>query len=47
MASELGKRYQCAVCGSEALCVKSGDGTIACDGQDMEIQEPRVMPSSD
>ena len=47
MASQLGKRYRCQVCGTEVLCVKSGEGVAACDGQEMEIQEPRPIPSSD
>ena len=47
MASQLGKRYSCSVCSTEVLCVKSGDGTITCDGQEMEILEPRPIPSSD
>lgn len=46
-ASQLGKRYKCSVCGTEVLCVKSGEGTAQCDGKDMEIQEPRTIPSSD
>ena len=47
MASQLGKRYRCTVCETEILCVKSGDGTATCDGQEMEVQEPRAIPSSD
>ncbi len=47
MASQLGKRYKCSVCGTEVLCVKSGSGSVACDGKEMEIQEPRTIPSSD
>ena len=47
MANQLGKRYRCKVCGSEALCTKEGDGIITCDGQPMEVQEPRPIPSSD
>lgn len=45
--SQLGKRYKCQACGTEVLCVKSGEGTIACDGKEMEVQEPRTIPSSD
>jgi len=47
MASQLGKRYRCPKCGTEVLCVKSGTGAITCCGVDMEIQEPRAIPSSD
>jgi hypothetical protein len=47
VTSELGKRYRCNVCGTEALCVKAGEGNASCDGQDMEIVQPRPVPSSD
>jgi len=47
VASQLGKRYRCLKCGTEVLCVKSGQGAITCCGEDMEIQEPRAIPSSD
>ncbi|MFC2010979.1 desulfoferrodoxin [Chloroflexota bacterium] len=47
MASQLGKRYRCQVCGTEILCVKSGEGVVTCCSQEMEIQEARVLPSSD
>jgi transcription elongation factor Elf1 len=47
MASQLGKRYRCPVCGTEVLSVKGGDGTLTCHDQEMEIQEPKSIPSSD
>ena len=47
MASQLGKRYRCSVCGTEALCTKAGDGELTCDGQPMEVQEAKAIPSSD
>ena len=47
MATELGKRYRCKKCGTEALCVKAGEGTPNCDGEDMELLQPRPVPSSD
>ena len=47
MANQLGKRYQCSVCGTEALCTKAGDGTVTCHDKEMDIQEPRPIPSSD
>ncbi len=47
MASQLGKRYKCLVCGTEILCVKAGEGVMICCGQEMEVQEPRTIPSSD
>jgi desulfoferrodoxin-like iron-binding protein len=47
VVSQLGKRYRCQVCGTEVLCVKTGEGTIVCCGQEMVVQEPRTIPSSD
>ncbi len=47
MASQLGKRYRCQVCGTEALCVKSGENSVNCCDQEMEVQEPKTIPSSD
>ncbi len=43
----LGKRYKCEVCGTEVLCTKAGEGTGFCCEQEMEIQEPRPIPSAD
>ena len=47
MANKVGKRYRCSKCGTEILCTKAGDGVATCCGQEMEVQEPRVIPSSD
>ena len=47
MANQLGKRYTCPHCGSSALCTKTGEGVIICCDTEMEIQEPRKLPSSD
>ncbi len=47
MANQLGKRYLCSVCGSSVLCTKSGEGVITCCGVEMELQQPRQLPSSD
>jgi len=47
MASQLGKRYRCKKCGTEILCTKAGEGTPTCCDQEMELQEPRPIPSSD
>ena len=47
MASQLGKRYRCKQCGTEVLSVKGGEGNLICCGQEMEIQEPKAIPSSD
>ncbi|MFQ5826885.1 MAG: hypothetical protein ACE5IA_05960 [Dehalococcoidia bacterium] len=47
MANQLGKRYRCEVCSAEALCTKAGGGAISCHDKEMEVQEPRPIPSSD
>ena len=47
MASQLGKRYRCQKCGTEALCTKAGEGALTCCGQEMEVQEARPIASSD
>ena len=47
VASQLGKRYRCQKCGTEALCTKAGDGEMTCDGQPMQVQEAKPIPSSD
>ncbi|HVN95148.1 MAG TPA: desulfoferrodoxin [Syntrophorhabdaceae bacterium] len=45
--TQLGKRYKCEVCGTEALCTKPGDGALTCCNQEMKLQEPKPIPSSD
>lgn len=45
--SQLGKRYRCSVCGTEILCTKMGEGIPFCCDKEMEIQEPKPLPSSD
>ena len=47
MANQLGRRYQCEVCGSMVLCTKAGTGTIQCHEAEMGLQQPRKLPSSD
>ena len=47
MANELGKRYVCGTCGSSVLCTKSGEGVVNCCEGEMELQQPRKLPSSD
>jgi desulfoferrodoxin-like iron-binding protein len=47
MPSKLGKRYKCEVCGTEALSTKPGEGILTCCDQEMKIQEPKTIPSSD
>jgi len=47
VANQLGKRYKCEVCGTEILCIKAGNGPTVCCGQEIKVQEPRRVPSSD
>lgn len=47
VSSQLGKRHRCLVCGTEALTVKAGAGRMSCCEQNMELQEPRTIESSD
>jgi len=47
MTNLLGKRYQCEVCGTEALCTKEGDGKMVCCGREMPVVTPRPLTSSD
>jgi hypothetical protein len=45
--SQLGKRYRCQACGTEILCTKAGEGAPVCCDKEMEVQEPKPLPSSD
>ncbi len=45
--SQLGKRYRCQVCGTEILCTKAGEGNLVCCDKEMEVQDPKPLPSSD
>jgi desulfoferrodoxin-like iron-binding protein len=45
--SDLGKRYVCAVCGAEILCTKAGAGQPVCCEEEMQLQQPKKLPSSD
>ena len=47
MANQLGKRFKCEVCGTEALCTKAGEGAVECCGQPMQLNEPKPLPSAD
>jgi desulfoferrodoxin-like iron-binding protein len=47
VTSQLGKRYKCSVCGTEALCTKAGEGKLECCGKAMQVQEAKPIPSSD
>lgn len=43
----LGKRYHHAASQLEVLCTKSGDGSLAVGAEQLEIQEPKKLPSND
>ena len=45
--SQLGKRYRCEDCNTEALCTKAGDGTPTCCDKEMKIQEKYNIPIID
>ena len=47
MANQLGRRYQCEVCGTMVLCTKAGVGIVLCHEAEMSVQKPRKLPSSD
>ncbi|NLT66409.1 MAG: hypothetical protein GXX84_07370 [Acidobacteria bacterium] len=39
MANQVGKRYKCAKCGAEVIVTRSGEGTVKCCGQAMELKK--------
>jgi len=45
--SQLGKRYKCETCGTESLCTKAGEGVQSCCDKEMQVVEPKPVPSSD
>jgi len=45
--SQLGKRYRCEKCSTEILCTKVGEGNPVCCDKEMQVQEPKPLPSSD
>jgi len=47
MANQLGKRYECGVCGTMVLCTKTGEGVILCCDKEMALQQPKKLPSAD
>ena len=44
---QMGKRYKCEECGTEALCTKAGGGQPACCDKEMQVMDPKPLPSSD
>jgi hypothetical protein len=47
MANQLGKRFECTVCGTEVLCTKAGEGVVECCSQEMQLKQPRPLASAD
>ena len=47
MANQLGKRYRCQVCGTEALCTKAGEGALSQGDTVLGLKESKALPSSD
>jgi hypothetical protein len=45
--NQIGKRYVCAVCSLELMCVRKGAGHFTCHGQPMALVEAKPLPSSD
>lgn len=47
MPSELGKRYECTTCGGQLLVVVPGPGSVVCCGTEVQVVQPKKLPSSD
>ncbi len=47
MANQLGRRYVCSKCGTQVLITKAGEGLLTCCDANMELQQPKALPSSD
>ena len=47
MAIQLGRRYIGEKAGVQVLCTKQGDGTLFADDEELAVQQPRALPSSD
>lgn len=45
--NEVGKRYTCATCETQIICVKKGGGQFTCHGAAMELVTAKPLPSSD
>jgi hypothetical protein len=46
-SNQVGKRYRCAQCETQVICVKRGAGHFTCHGEPMELQTAKPLPSSD
>ena len=47
MAVQLGKRYKDEETSIEVLCIKPGDCDLKVDDRDLELMQPKVLPSAD
>ncbi len=47
MPIQLGRRYVDEQTGIQVLCTKAGEGSLYVDEREMEVQQPRALPSSD
>ena len=47
MALQIGKRYRCETCGTEALVTKPSTGELNCCSAPMELVQPKQVASSD
>jgi hypothetical protein len=47
LAVQLGKRYRDETTGIELLVIKPGNCNLKVDGRDMELMQPKVLPSAD
>jgi hypothetical protein len=45
--NQVGKRYQCASCGTQVICVRPGGGRFTCHDVPMELLTAKPLPSSD
>lgn len=47
LTTKLGKRYECAECGTVVLCVKAGTADLECCGHAMVEKQMQQLPSGD
>ncbi len=47
MAIQLGRRYVGEKSGIQVLCTKAGEGSLFANDEEMQVQQPRALPSSD
>ena len=47
VSTRLGKRYECADCGTVVLCVKAGSADLECCDRPMREKEMEQLPSGD